>query len=49
MRETEEKVMNLLHCAKYIREGISFPLTEDEIMEILEMETEYMLEYGYAE
>ena len=49
MSETEEKVMNLLHCAKYIRERISFLLTEDEIIEILDMETEYMLENGYAD
>ena len=45
----EEKVMNLLHCAKYIKKRVAFNITEDEILEILELETEYMVEHGYAD
>ena len=45
----EDRIINLLHCAKYIKERTPLKITEEEILQVLELETEYMIEYGYAE
>ncbi len=47
---SDEKVFNLNHCAQYIKSCLPHKdITVREIIEILEIETEYMLKYGYAE
>ena len=42
-------IFNLNHCAEYIKEKVTFTLTTEQIIEILALETEYMIENGYAE
>jgi hypothetical protein len=44
-----EKVLNLRHCAEFISNEIGGRLTVEEILEVLELETDYMVRYGYAE
>ena len=42
-------IFNINHCARYIKNIMGLDITEEQIIRILELETEYMIENGYTE